>query len=101
MLPPIPEDSLHAVDGSWLRALSGLQRAWTAYWDTVSPLHRNLMHTFHNNGDWDRLKRQCIDTNQRLAVEERLRELRRALREVKESSLRQEVGGPGLVLSNP
>jgi len=68
--------------GIWPQALYKLQCAWTGYWDTVTPLHRRLMDTFHNNGDWDALKRRCIEEQSREMIAGDLRNIRDALRHV-------------------
>lgn len=40
-----------------------LLRSWSSYWKHITPVHRKLISTFHNNGDWDVLKQMCEDTN--------------------------------------
>jgi len=74
-----------ATSSAWPKKIAALQCAWREYWDTVSPLHGALMSTFHNGGDWDALKRDCIDHNVKSTIQELLVNLRGATDEAGES----------------
>lgn len=56
-----------------------LQMAWERYWATVSPWHSRLMDTFHNGGDWDALKTECLNADVPGMISGHLRGLRMAL----------------------
>lgn len=58
-----------------------LRIVWDRYWNRVSPLHSQLIHTFHNRGDWNKLKIDCIEGRVHDKLAEDLRLLRCTMRE--------------------
>jgi len=65
-----------------MNEIYSLQLSWDRYWNTVTPWHSRLMDTFHNGGDWDVLKTECLNTDVQGTIAERLRDLRSAMSEV-------------------
>jgi hypothetical protein len=59
-----------------------LLRAWESYWKRISPVHKNLINTFHNGGDWEVLKTQCQNTNFYDNIQLDLKRLRQAAQAV-------------------
>lgn len=91
-LLPAPQDLvLEAADGSKTTAEDAydivppevwkLRHVWDRYWNRVSPLHGRLIDTFHNGGDWNALKMDCITTAVHDKLAEDLRLLRMATRD--------------------
>jgi serine/threonine protein kinase len=58
-----------------------LRVVWERYWNRVSPLHGRLIDTFHNGGDWNVLKIDCIQNGVHDKLAEDLRLLRVSIRE--------------------
>jgi len=91
-LLPSPQDLvLEAADGSKTTMEDAyeivppeiwkLRHVWDRYWARVSPLHGRLIDTFHNGGDWNALKMDCITTAVHDKLAEDLRLLRMATRD--------------------
>jgi len=68
-----------------------LRIVWERYWSRVSPLHGRLIRTFHTNGDWDRLKMDCIESGVHDKIAEDLRLLRAAINEAREACKRSQA----------
>jgi len=56
-----------------------LLRAWERYWKRITPVHKKLISTFHNGGDWDVLKQMCENTNFYDNIANDLRKMREAV----------------------
>jgi len=54
-------------------------RAWERYWKRITPVHKKLISTFHNGGDWDVLKQMCENTNFYDNIANDLRKMREAV----------------------
>mmetsp|Transcript_61808 Transcript_61808/g.160358 ORF Transcript_61808/g.160358 Transcript_61808/m.160358 type:complete len:459 (-) Transcript_61808:29-1405(-) len=74
-----------------IEELRDLQMAWEKYWATVSPWHSRLMDTFHNGGDWDALKTECLNADVPGMISGHLRELRMALFDAEEACKRMPI----------
>merc|ERR1712232_207064 len=82
LLPQLPRPPFRwpgAESLRWTRKIQALQEAWYAYWDTVAPLHAELMDAFHGKSDWDTLKRVCVSKRVRDSIEDMLINLMDAL----------------------
>lgn len=87
-----PEDAYDALP----REVWKLRLVWDRYWGRVSPLHGRLIDTFHNGGDWNALKLDCITSCVHDKLAEDLRLLRMAVREALDACRSAEaVGGEG------
>lgn len=62
-----------------------LLRAWERYWKRITPVHKKLISTFHNGGDWDVLKQMCEDTNFYENIAYDLRKMREAVADAAEA----------------
>lgn len=90
MLPLPPEDVGHLGlhSGAPLLEVCVLRLEWERYWTMVTPLHARLMDTFHNGGDWDKLKTDCLETRVHDTIAMRLGALRAALAAAEEACRR-------------
>jgi hypothetical protein len=78
--------------------INHLRLTWDRYWALVTPLHDRLMDTFHNGGDWDVLKTECLERNVHGIIAEHLQALRTALLEAGEACILApaEAGAAGM-----
>lgn len=93
----ILEGALEIGSSTWDQAppeFLVLRLVWERYWSRVSPLHARLINTFHNGGDWDTLKLDCIQSNVHDKIAEDLRMLRAAIKEVGEACRRAAATAP-------
>jgi len=73
-----------------------VRAAWERYWSLVSPLHGRLMDTFHNGGDWDVLKADCLEVNVHEAIARSLRAIRLTMIKARSACMRIQATDEGL-----